>query len=191
MREQFGDSEGADGGHKDHDNTAIDSRHRERYDDLPEAFPAVGAEVLRRLHERVVHFLECIVDGVNHERQVVVAQTEEQRSLSQRQSEHIEQFDRSYGAEQEVYPHWQYKEHRHHFRRPEIRGCHDISSRVPDQETDEGIENRNHQRVEKRADGFAMGEELRKIAQCEVTVDIRKGIDGDEHQRQNDKQRHE
>ena len=191
MCQEFGDGEGGDGGHEDHDDTAIDARHGERDDDFPEAGPAVGTEVLRRFDEGVVHLLQGVIDRVDHERQVVVAKAEKECAFAQWESAHIEELDRSDRPQQEIDPHGQDEEHRHHFRRLEVFLGHDIRRRIADEEAYGGIEHRDHERIEEGLDGLMMGEELHEVAYREVAVDIGEGIDADEDERQDDEHRHE
>ena len=94
MREQLSDSEGRYCRHEHHHYTRVDTRHAQRQNNLGEHVRLVRAQVLRCLDERTIHLLQRIVDGVDHERQVVVAHTEQQGALAQRQAEHMEQLHR-------------------------------------------------------------------------------------------------
>ena len=74
----------------------VDARQRERERDAPEALPRAGAEVLRRVEQRLVVLLEVGVQRQHHERQVHVDEADEHRERAEEQrhgldAEHGEQ----------------------------------------------------------------------------------------------------
>ena len=191
MRQQFCDGEGRDGRHKHHYDTTIHTRHRQRNNHFPETLPTAGAQVLRRLDERVVHLLQRVVYRVNHKGQVVVAEAEEQCSFAQRQTAHIEQFHGGHRTQQEVNPHRQDEQHRHHLGCTEILLRHDVRRRIAHEQTDDCVKDRYHERIQEGLYRLSMGKELREVAQGEVAFDIRERIHTDQNQRQYHEHRHE
>ena len=190
MRQQFRYGERGDSRHENHHDAAIDTGHGQGHDNFPEAHPPVRAQVLCRLDKGGVHLLQRVVDGVNHKRQVVVTESEEQRSLAQWQPEDIEQLHGSHGTEEEINPHRQYKQHRHHFRRLEILSSHEIGGRIADEETYRGIEDRYHERIQESLYRLAMREELREVTEREMPLNVREGIYTDQEQRQHHEEKH-
>ena len=127
-------------------------------------------------YEAVVHFLQCIVDGVYHERQEVVHHAEQECAFAQRQVQEVEQCHCGKRAYQYVHPHGQDEQHHHGLRGVELLLTEDIGSRIAQQQARQRGDDGYADGVDEGVHRFGVHHKLAEVGKGECSLGICKGI---------------
>ena len=123
--------------------------------------------------------MQSVVDGVNHKWYEVIDHTEYQGTLTERNTEEVEQGYRSQRTYQNVDPHGKNKQYDHCFRPVQFCVAQYPCCRIAQQDTDNGGNNGNTDGIDKGIDSFVVLKKLRKVFQSQMSAVIGESIDHD------------